>query len=523
MANGEEFKISIDNLNVEYEILPQWYSDGNIALKSGIDSGISDIDERLAEINEKVEEYNKDINRLTNHADGLDYTIAVSSGILCGLIDSFFVGEFSLSDAHNWGSEKINKFVQSVAKKQSGKDKDLYGSVKYLEDNWKIPSDNLYGTFGGARSHHLNDFAHHPTPVGLIFSILTQFTGKAYGVDSFGVFKVVPVTSTELIGKDFPTKISLGVITWFFHLVSDMAGSTTSIGNNYIWGRTGSAGTGLPGPLVSFLYEVSKLPFFNKGNQGNSDFTKWIAKLWNGTLFAQHDENGKIIKESVIKFDLRTEIGTIHELAKQAFPVFVNECVVRGFYFIRRLVTAIKEKPIHNLNDFIHLDWQSILPFKNRTIVRMLTISTGTFTSVDLADAAIRGAVKSGGNGVVFLQQFIIRVNFVGIGRFAVAVGSDIKMGIERNKLRDERIKTVNEELHLMNARIFYKQADVWIELSNLNEMIDKCEENLIKTFKIYEEVNDDINNDFQSIKGSIAKISDKNPDFINKMRSTLR
>lgn len=521
MANGGEFKITIDNLNVEYEILPQWYSDGNTALKSGISSEIASIDERLAEISEKVEEYNKEIDRLTNRADGLDYTIAVSSGVLCGLIDSFFVGEFSLSEAHNWGSEKINKFVQSVAKKQSGKDKDLLSSVEFLEEKWKIPSDNLAGTFGGGLRHHLNDFAHHPTPVGLIFSLLTQFTGKAYGVDGTGVFRVVPVTSVELIGKDFPTKIALGVITWFFHLVSDMAGSSNTIRNSMLLGRE-SVGTGLPGPIVSFLYEVSKIPFFNKGNQGNSEFTKWIAKLWNGTLFAQHDENGKIIKESVVKFDLRTELGTLHELAKQAVPVIINECVVRGFYFIRRLVTAIKENPIHNLNDFIHLDWQSILPFKNRTIVRMITISTGTFTAVDLADAAIHGAVKSGGNGVVFLQQFIVRVNFVGIGRFAVAVGSDIKMGNERNKLRDERIKTVNEELHLMNARIFYKHAEVWIELSNLNEMIDRCEENLIKTIKIYEEVNDDINNNFQSIKGSIAKISDKNPDFINKMRRTL-
>ena len=182
----------------------------------------------------------------------MDYTVAVVSGVVCAIIDSIFVGEFSLSEANKWGTEKVNTFVQTVAKMQSGKEKDLLSSVEYLEDKWKIPSDNLAGIFGGGLKHHLNDFAHHPTPVGLVFSLLTQFTGNAYGVDGTGVFRVVPVKSVELIGKDFPTKISLGVVTWFFHLVSDMAGSSNTIRNSTMLGRE-SVGTGLPGPFVSFL------------------------------------------------------------------------------------------------------------------------------------------------------------------------------------------------------------------------------------------------------------------------------
>lgn len=51
-----------------------------------------------------------------DHADKMDCTIAVSSGIIAGLIDSFFVGKFSLERANEWGSDKVNDFVISMAK-----------------------------------------------------------------------------------------------------------------------------------------------------------------------------------------------------------------------------------------------------------------------------------------------------------------------------------------------------------------------------------------------------------------------
>jgi hypothetical protein len=63
----------------------------------------------------------------------------------------------------------------------------------------------------------------------------------------------------------------------------------------------------------------------------------------------------------------------------------------------------------------------------------MLTIATGTFTLVDLTDAAIRGALKSGGNAALFAKEFVLRVNFVGVGRFAVAAATDIAMGVNRS------------------------------------------------------------------------------------------
>lgn len=43
------------------------------------------------------------------------------------------------------------------------------------------------------------------------------------------------------------------------------------------------------------------------------------SKLFNGTLLADHDENGRIVKGTARKFDLRTEIGMLEEVGRP-FP-----------------------------------------------------------------------------------------------------------------------------------------------------------------------------------------------------------
>ena len=56
------------------------------------------------------------------------------------------------------------------------------------------------------------------------------------------------------VGKNFAEKIFMGTFTWAMHLIGDMAGSSATPGK----------GTGIPGVILSFLKEVSALPFFQK-------------------------------------------------------------------------------------------------------------------------------------------------------------------------------------------------------------------------------------------------------------------
>lgn len=368
------------------------------------------------------------IKMLSSKADTLDYFVSIGSGIICGLLDIFWTGDFDFSRGRDWGSYRVENFVKKTAK-SLGCDKenlDLKDAVKFLEEKFPIPSDGNTPDFGGGLQHHLRDFAHHPTIVGLIFSLLTQFTEKSYGTDVNGTFIVVnvPEKSRIFIGKDTATKVINGTMIWFFHLVSDMAGSNATAGV--------SGGTGIPGPILSLAKEMSVLPIFRELKVQDYSLSVFLSKVFNGTILAEHDENGKIIKDSVVKGDLRGEIGVAGEIGRQALPVIANESIVRSFYTIRRLAVEIKDKHIRSIADLKYINWYAIKPYRTPTLTRMLTISSGVFTTLDVSEAIVS-------------KKYFVAVNYVGVGRFAVALGDETVWALKRRNVR--KIKEMYETI----------------------------------------------------------------------------
>lgn len=499
MAEELKYKCEADDIKVEYDIVP--FSDKSVPeIKREMNKGINEVEAELVVLENKLDSLNKEIDRLTNHADGPDYICAVLSGIAAGVIDILFVDDFTLANANKWGTDKVNKFVMKIAKSKGYKGSELKGAVGFLEKKFPIAADTVTSKLGGGLQHHIRDFSHHPTIVGLIFSMLTQFTGMVYGTNKAGMFIAVPVDKVNginLIGKTIPEKLMYGLVNWFFHIVSDMAGSSGSIGKQ-------TSGTGLPGFVLSTLKEISALPFFKKLNaDGNKELSVWIQKLFNGTLTNIKDESGK-----VIKFDLRTEIGFAELLAKQAIPVIVNEVIVRGFYFVRRLAAEIKEKKIKSLSELDKLDYHRFIPFRNRTIARMLTISTSIMTVIDLADAAIEGAIKSGGvNNPLFVRNMIVKVNFVGIGRCAIAIGTDSVMGIERVVKINQAISVKNQMIFYKEAKLYYCMAGVWISASETDKAIADATEMMKKSMHTLIESMGEIKDDMESIREIIGTL----------------
>ena len=410
------------------------------ANKATFEQGQSiDLEDALLKVNQELDRY-------TNHADKEDYAFAVASGLCAGAVDAFFVGEFSLEKAHEWGSAKTEKFVIKIARTQGYKGNDVNDAILFLAEQKKhsdssikrgfhLAADSNTPDFGLGYQHHLRDFAHHASISGLLFSLLTQFTEKSYGTDTSGRFIVVDVRSKEFIGKDIPQKILFGTVFWFFHLVSDVAGSGDPL----------SEGTGIPGPLLSTAKLLAATPLFKDklNDAGNRELSVFISKLFNGTLLGRRDENGRLVP---LRFDFRTELGILHELGKQSLPVILNEVLVRTFYFLRRLVDEIVEKKISSFSDMGCIDWNAVKPAGNRTIDRMLTVSTITFMIADTTDAAVRAAVESGGNWVLFAGRFVTRFNYIGAGRAAVAIVKEIS-----NEQKETQL--IHEKMILMDAK----------------------------------------------------------------------
>lgn len=388
----------------EIELIP--YDAAKSKTDSDLDRIIFDLDSQIDGFSAK--------------ADTLDYIISIASGILCASLDVLFVGDFDFERGRRIADDKVNGFVKKTAHLLGCEDDDLTSCVKFLEKKFPIPNDRNTPDFGGGLQHHLRDFAHHPTIVGLIFSLLTQFTYKSYGTDIIGGFIVVdvPEAGKAFIGDDIPTKIIYGTVTWFFHLVSDVAGSGGTAGFG--------GGTGIPGPILSLAKELSALPLFRNMKLGDNSLSVFLSKLFNGTLFAEHGENGRIIRDSLLRLDLRGELGVGIELSRQAVPVIANECIVRTFWFIRRFAEKLRDADVNSIGGLSAIIPDFPKPSEDPTLARMLTIATGVFTTIDIVAAVIT-------------KKYLVAVNFAGVGRFGVAIGQDVSWCLKARNLKKLR------------------------------------------------------------------------------------
>lgn len=425
----------------------------------------SAIDAKLAEVNQELERY-------TSHADKADYAFAVASGLITGFIDSVFVGQMNITGEDIGLSHKqINHFIEDYAKKRDLDGAHLKNTIANLEDAFPVLQDNVWKGANikvSASNHHLADLAHHPTPLGLVAAIAVQFLRVGTFINREGELHFIPVKTSakdmigvlapavitgilnwlvivgekkyeEANGEDLPefvvklahlvasTPLIIEIVkcadNWFGHLVSDMGGSK----------QTAGGGMGIPGIFVSLLYEISALPVLKDSG---------LPQLVN-TLYEKQ------------KLDLRHELPLYKELGKQAIPVVFNEIYVRLSYFLAHLASEVAtHKGIHGVN------WNNVIPFGNRTIDRMMTVSTMTFTIADTTDAAVRAAVESGGNWAIFAGKFVTRFNYVGAGRAAVAIVKEISNERKEAQLIHEKMILIEAKTAIvMNQLQEYKAA----------------------------------------------------------------
>ena len=279
--NQNLLRQDFDDLQIEFDLIN--FDQVNSA-------ELQDIDQRLASLQENVFVLDEEINQLTNHADGFDYAIAAATGILTGLIDSFFVGEINWATEKGEIHKKFNQFIEQKAKREGyNGDGVLKGAIAFLEKKYPIASDNIWSGqhFSSTKSHHLDDVAHHPTLLGLIANFITTLFRVGIFNDKNGqwhftladsdfkeLFKLwSPLLLTALLHwlvtiaeqkytekqqQELPKPVRLLIRMlsstpavlqifkiadiWFGHLVSDMGGSKNTAGG----------GMGIPGIFYHF-------------------------------------------------------------------------------------------------------------------------------------------------------------------------------------------------------------------------------------------------------------------------------
>ena len=398
MNNTNKYKSDIIlDLNIE---------DYRFGFATSIDEALAQAEVELVVLNETVES----IKELKPQCDKLDYILAASSGALCGVIDIFLVGkpdESPLGDiTDKWFANRTIDFAKLCGYK--GDKNSLSSAINFLEEKFKIPYDQSVG--GGIfrelinltpSNHHFKSLGHNPTLLGLFFSILNQFTNTSDFVSNGELISLNNSDGKfELQGKNIPSKLFCGIANWIGHLISDVSGSSGSKGR----------GMGIPSPIWAWSNDVIAIKA--KLNIPVTEFDKSVNEL---AL--------KLFKKG---YDVRFQ-------TTQAIPVFINEMIVRLLYSIRRLIGYYISVPKNDRS--WGLLWKSCEPFSNATVKRMLTVAHGTFCIIDIGDATIRGFEKGIGSFNVF--EFVLRLNVVGVGRFAISLYGETKRAISYDHARE--------------------------------------------------------------------------------------
>lgn len=398
MNNTNKYKSDIIfDLNID---------DDRFGFATSIDEALAQAEVELVVLNETVES----IKELKPQCDKLDYILAASSGALCGVIDIFLVGkpdESPLGDiTDKWFANRTIDFAKLCGYK--GDKNSLSSAINFLEEKFKIPYDQSVG--GGIfrelinltpSNHHFKSLGHNPTLLGLFFSILNQFTNTSDFVSNGELISLNNSDGKfELQGKNIPSKLFCGIANWIGHLISDVSGSSGSKGR----------GMGIPSPIWAWSNDVIAIKA--KLNIPVTEFDKSVNEL---AL--------KLFKKG---YDVRFQ-------TTQAIPVFINEMIVRLLYSIRRLIGYYISVPKNDRS--WGLLWKSCEPFSNATVKRMLTVAHGTFCIIDIGDATIRGFEKGIGSFNVF--EFVLRLNVVGVGRFAISLYSETKRAISYDHARE--------------------------------------------------------------------------------------
>ncbi|APD02899.1 hypothetical protein KGF64_14850 [Lactiplantibacillus plantarum] len=402
----------MDNAIIKKDILLNLsVEDGGFDFSTSIADAIAKAETELVVLNETVDS----IKGLKPDCDKLDYILATSSGALCGIIDIFLVGKPGESPLGNitdkWFVARTIDFAKLCDPEKKNFDS-LDSALRFLEKKFKVPYDQTgLGDAGKtifdltAKNHHFKSLAHNPSLLGLFFSILDQFSNTSHFVTDGQLVSLQQADEKwELRGGNIPSKLFCGFANWIGHLISDVSGSSSSAAK-------GNRGTGLPSPLWTWTNDIIAIK----------------AKL--GLSVTETDKAMNELALNIFEkgYDIRFQTA-------QAIPVFLNELLVRLIYAIRRLFRYFSEIP--KTERSFALMWKKCEPFSNATVKRMLSVAHGTFCLVDVGDAVSRSLIAGGGtfNAV----EFVLRLNVVGVGRFAISLYGETRRAISYNHAKKE-------------------------------------------------------------------------------------
>lgn len=388
-----------------------------------------------------------------------DLVAATACGAIGGLIDIFMVGAPGEGKPlEKWADNQIDEAVKKFAKlvgwsPRKGKEDSLSSAIGYLEKTFMInydqrhsgDIDNLFRM--STKNHHFKSLSHSPDPVGLFFSLLDQFCSTSTFVSNGSIISITTekneLGGLELRGHTFESKLFCGFANWLGHIMSDIAGSSGTRGQD---GR----GAGVAAPF----YELFQFCNFGRFSVGKDKQT--LADI--ATRVYQQGYDARFALAMVV-------------------PVLVVDLMVKLIWALVQYFTR-GIKPT-----------ESLKAKANDGLRTMLLVANGTMCFLDGADAYVKSA--GGANAVELLS----RINYLAWIRLSMLVIRElsIRLSLERDieamKMLNQAYKDYIAELENLDITRFKRESEKYKKFANNLSKIDTEEELNAELNGIYEEL----------------------------------
>lgn len=348
-------------------------------------------------------------------SDKACYLAAAASGLLIGALK-----EAGFADAFEENVEKLKnekdwkKYVVTLAAKLGYMKSDFDGAVKFLAKMAvQIVGDDTIDKAKEQAKKCLSKAAAHPSVVGLIFSITSQFTKKDYKFENRTI-TVSDIPDYYSVGRNYHEKIAYGLLYWVFDLAVDVAYAKRNILDDL---------TLVPKELVKLIKAFLDSDLMKDVPHNYEEairlYSQWIKKLFeNSSIQTGEGDTGD--------FDLEESINiSMKGLFRDTMPIVLNECIIRGFYFVHRLTAEIRRNNIRSINDLNSIKPENVLPINNRVVSSMCLISSAAYMGVNGCRVLIEYLKGKSVGDRDFKEVLLSTIDLVGLGRFCIAVAMD--------------------------------------------------------------------------------------------------
>lgn len=423
------------------------------------------LNQQLNDLKREIEDINADIYRLESHATLLDYSLSVASGALSGFLDIILTNNI---DVINQDSI-VKNIASSITKNE------------YTDTMSAINDMNKY--MGSGQTLNNLDLASSASLFGLAFSVISALTGVKLLLSKKGELNEKKI-KYNVSGNIF-SAVFYGTVSWICNIISNNATLASNV----------------PISLNSLVVEA-----------------KSSGLKLNGDIYSEVINNidSRSLEEINNSFNALKLVGT------QAISVGINEAVVRAIYFVRAFFTEVRSKNIKKIKQLHLIDSKKLIPFNNRTISRMISVSLATMMFIDVCDASIEASNASMGNKTMFASNFFIRINFVGVGRIVFALSNELYMSSSLRKKRKERINAINDYTKLAVRKLYCMQDDVWKECHTTQELISATETLIVKSLDNLKSDVFSTKEDLREIEKKIDQAFDNNAGLKNDIKDIL-